>query len=247
MASQPLFDAIRAGDLGAVDRILDRSPELAQASDGSGLSALTVAAYRGQWPIVDRLLASDPDLDLFEAAIVGDPERVRARLDEAEGERDVELATAAGRRAAGNGVDGGQTPGPDPIDERSPDGFSALHLAAFFGRPAVIDLLLARGADPNAWATGGRQVQPLHSAVAGGHEEIAALLIAAGADVGSRQDEDYTPLMGAAQGGLAATVDLLLARGADPKAHNVDILTAAELADRAGHAAVAATIRGAGG
>jgi ankyrin repeat protein len=51
--------------------------------------------------------------------------------------------------------------------------------------------------------------------------------------------------MGAAQSGLAATVDLLLAQGADPKAHNVDILTAAELADRAGHTAVAAAIRAA--
>jgi ankyrin repeat protein len=249
VTSQPLFDAIRAGDLEAVDRIVGGAPELAQASDASGLSALTVAAYHGRWPIVDRLLATDPDLDLFEAAIVGDAERVRARLDEAEGERDVELATGIDRRAAGNGgdgADGGSAPAaPDPIEERSPDGFSALHYAAFFGRPAVARLLLARGADPNAWATGGQHVQPLHSAVAGGHQEVAALLVAAGADVDARQDQDYTPLMGAAQGGLAATVDLLLAQGADPKAHNVDILTAAELADRAGHAEVAATIRAA--
>ncbi len=53
--------------------------------------------------------------------------------------------------------------------------------------------------------------------------------------------------MGAAQNGMPGTVELLLARGADPKAYNDDILTAAELADRAGHPEVAATIRAAGG
>ena len=53
--------------------------------------------------------------------------------------------------------------------------------------------------------------------------------------------------MGAAQNGLAGSVALLLARGADPKAYNDDILTAAELADRAGHPEVAAKIRAAGG
>ena len=53
--------------------------------------------------------------------------------------------------------------------------------------------------------------------------------------------------MGAAQNGMAATVQLLLARGADPRARNDDVLTAAELAERAGHAEVAATIQAAGG
>ena len=73
------------------------------------------------------------------------------------------------------------------------------------------------------------------------------MLVAAGADVNARQDRDYTPLMGAAQNGLAASVDLLLAKGADPKAHNDDILTAAEIAQRAGHPTIAARIRAAGG
>jgi ankyrin repeat protein len=238
MASQPLFDAIRAGDLASVDRIVSRAPALAQASDASGLSALTVAAYHGQWPIVERLLAAEPDLDLFEAAIVGDPSLVAIRLDEAEGEHDVARET---RSEALDPLDS------DPVDVRSADGFSALHYAAFFGRTEVARLLLARGAEPTLWSTGGQHVQPLHSAVAGGHEEIAALLVAAGADVNAKQGQAYTPLMGAAQNGLSATVDLLLARAADPKAVNEDILTAAEIADRAGHAEIAARIRAAGG
>lgn len=100
MADEPLFDAIRAGDLPTVDRIVSISPAQAQASNASGLSALVVAAYYGQWPIVDRLLATHPDLDLFEAAIVGDTERVVVRLDEIEREREIERETARGRRRA---------------------------------------------------------------------------------------------------------------------------------------------------
>lgn len=248
MESADLFSAIRAGDIATVDRILAERPALAQASDGDGLSALTIAAYQGQWPIVERLRATGPDLDRFEAAIVGDVDRVAAQLDEAEREAEVERETARSRRDRRSGVaDEGLESPLAPVDDRSPDGFTALHLAAFFGRPEVARLLLVRGADPSPWATGRLHVQPLHSAVAGGHEAVAEMLIQAGADVNTAQDGGYTPLMGAAQNGLAETVALLLERGADPKAYDQDIRTAAELAERAGHPDVAATIRAAGG
>ncbi len=241
MDTTALFDAIKAGDAAAVDAILAAQPSAAGASDADGLSALTVAAYHGQWPIVERIRVAGPDLDRYEAAIVGDEDRLRTLLDEADGERAVEREAAA--LAGTNGAE----PIPEPVDERSADGFTALHLAAFFGRAEVVRLLLARGANPNLWATGSLYVQPLHSAVAGGHEEAARLLIEGGAEINSPQRHGYTPLMGAAQNGLATTVALLLERGADPKARNDDVLTAAELADRAGHPEVAATIRAAGG
>ncbi len=256
MDAADLFSAVRAGDLEAVDRILSERPALAQASDLDGLSALTVAAYHRRWPIVERIRADAPDLDRFEAAIVGDVGLLEARLDEAEREAEIERGTADGRPTRGAAADGTAADGtggdeaPDiepPVDERSSDGFSALHLAAFFGRAEVARRLLDRGADPNLWATGGIRVQPLHSAVAGGHESIAAMLVEAGADVNAVQDGGSTPLMGAARNGLVTTVALLLARGADPTAYDQDILTAADHADRAGHPDVAGTIRAAGG
>lgn len=244
MDTSELFEAIRAGELSTVDRLLSARPEAAAASDARGLSALTVAAYHGRWPIVERIRATEPDLDRYEAAIVGDTDRLRTLLDEADRDAQIDAETRGPSHANGSDPDG---TGLRPIDERSADGFTALHLASFFGRTETVRFLLGRGADPDLWAIGDLVVQPLHSAVAGGHEDAARLLVEAGAAVGSAQREGYTPLMGAAQNGLSATVALLLARGADPKAYNDDILTPAELADRAGHREIAATIRAAGG
>jgi ankyrin repeat protein len=215
-----LFGAIRAGDLTAVDRLLTERPYLAGASDAAGLSAVTVAAYHQQPAILERLLAARPDLDRFEAAIVGDLGRLAELLDEAD---------------AG------------PIDERSADGFTALHLAAYFGRVRAAQELLDRGADPNAWALGSLRVQPLHSAVSGSHEALARLLVERGAEPGQAQDGGYTPLHAAAQNGLTALSDFLIAHGANPKALTQDILTPADLAERAGHTALAAHLRSLGG
>ncbi len=214
-----LFSAIRSGDAAVVDRLLTERPYLAGASDAAGLSAVTVAAYHRQPAIVERLLAAKPDLDRFEAAIVGDLGRLAELLDE---------------------------PGAEPIDQRSGDGFTALHLAAFFGRLRAAQELLDRGADPNAWASGNLRVQPLHSAVSGGHEAIARLLIERGADPDQPQDGGFTPLHAAAQNGLSGLCDFLIAHGADPNALTADILTPADLAERAGHADLAARLRSVG-
>ena len=143
MNTTALFEAIKAGDEATVDSILTARPAAAGASDAAGLSALTVAAYHGQWPIVERIRAAEPDLDRYESAIVGDTDRLRALLDEAEGERAVERESH--RQAGANGGE----PSDEPVNERSSDGFTTLHLAAFFGHPAVVRMLLDRGADPN--------------------------------------------------------------------------------------------------
>jgi ankyrin repeat protein len=215
-ATDDLFAAIRSGDLATVDRLLTERPYLAGSSDAGGLSAVTVAAYHHRQPVVDRILAAKPDLDRFEAAIVGDLPRLAELL----GEPDAE-----------------------PIDQRSADGFTALHLAAFFGRLRPVQELLDRGADPNAWATGSLRVQPLHSAVSAGHEAVARLLVEHGADPDQPQDGGYTPLHAAAQNGLSDLCDFLIASGADPRALTEDVLTPADLADRAGHPALAAHLR----
>ena len=122
------------------------------------------------------------------------------------------------------------------------DGFTPLHLAAFFRHPEAVRLLLSRGAPVNAVAANPMRVQPLHSAAAGGDPECVRLLVEAGADVDARQEGGFTPLHACAQNGDEAAVSALLAAGADPVLATDDGRTAADFARDAGHHAVVARL-----
>jgi hypothetical protein len=103
---------------------------------------------------------------------------------------------------------------------RGADGFTALHLAAFFGGAETVDALLRAGADPDADQENPLRVRPLHAAVASGDARAAWLLLDAGADPNVRQRGGYTPLHGAAHNGDADVVRMLLQHGADPALTN---------------------------
>lgn len=198
-----LFEAIDQGDPIAVDEILIADPSLA-SSDREGVSPLRAAAYAGHPELAEPLERRGADADMFDAAALGDVERLRSLLDDDSG---TELAGAV----AG-------------------DGFSALHLAAWFGHPKAAELLLARGADPAEVATNGTELQPLHSAAAAGHLIIAHLLLDRGADIDACQAGAITALHSAAHRDDKEMVSLLLGRGADPTAATADGRTAADLA-----------------
>lgn len=118
------------------------------------------------------------------------------------------------------------------------DGFTPLHLAAFFRHPEAVRVLLERGAPAGAVAANPMRVQPLHSAAAGGDAECVRLLLDAGADVDARQEGGFVALHAAAQNGDSAMVEMLLAAGADPSLATDDGRTAAGLARSAGHDAI---------
>ena len=52
------------------------------------------------------------------------------------------------------------------LSVRGGDGFTPLHLAAFFGGADAVRAILATGADPDADAENTFKVRPIHSAVA---------------------------------------------------------------------------------
>jgi len=206
-----LFQAIEAGDVDGVRRLLGNDPTLAAARNDDGLSAVLAALYGHHEDIASVLVAAGPELDVFDAAAVGDADRLRQLLD-----ADPAAATAY-----------------------ASDGFFPLALAAYFGRPAAVQVLLEGGADVSATARNPMRVQPLHAAVAGRHLDVVRVLVEAGADVNVHQHGGWTPLMGAAAHGDVETVDLLLAHGADPTATNESGRDAASLAREHGHDALA--------
>jgi len=67
-----------------------------------------------------------------------------------------------------------------PIDERDQRGYAPLMLAGYAGNLEALDLLLARGADPNTVDLFGNTV--LMGAAFKGHVAIVQRLLAAGAD-----------------------------------------------------------------
>lgn len=209
------FDLIAEGDRSALDRFLTEYPtRAATRHEESGTSLLLWALYHRREDLAERVAADLPSLSLFEAAALGRTERVE------------ELAAES----------------QEVVGRRSDDGFTALHLACFFGRPEAVDALLDAGAPVDAAAANPTLVTPLHSAVAGRSAAVVDRLLAAGAPVDAQQQGGFTPLMGAAANGLEDLLDRLLAAGADPAVTDDQGRTAADLAREKGHEELAARL-----
>jgi len=125
---------------------------------------------------------------------------------------------------------------PRAVLSRSEDGFTALHLAAYFGHPATVRVLLEEDADVEDVAENPTQVRALHSGVAGRSIEVVEALLDAGAELEARQQNGFTPLMGAAAGGVTEIVERLLAAGAEVNARNDAGKNALDFAREHGHA-----------
>ena len=180
--------------------------------------------------------------ELFAAIRAGDAERVRSLIGEdparasARDESGLSAVLAALRRdiaetllAAGpelDVLDAAATGRLDVLGDqfaddpgaRTPEGFTPLHLAAFFGGAAAVRLLLAAGAPPDADADNPPRVRPLHSATAARDHEAVQALLEAGADPNVHQQGGFTPLQSAAHADDVRSTELLLRHGADPGA-----------------------------
>ncbi len=198
-----LFASIQSGDVEAVRRLVTEDPSLVDARDEGGLSAVLAAVYHRRHDILNVLVARGATLSLAEAAAAGEVDRVERLL-------------AGGADLAGS----------------SPDGWTALHLAAHFGHAQVVERLLAHGADVAARSTNPNQNTPLHAALAGRQSLTAGLLLGHGADVNAADAAGWRPVHLAVASGNLGALKTLVEQGADVAATNAAGLTPLALAQQ---------------
>jgi ankyrin repeat protein len=210
--SQHFFDLIRQGKTAEIAEAVEAQPLVAKSRDAQGISALMLAVYTQQPVIRDFLLTHLKDLDIFEAAAVGNCERLHQLIAE----------DAMSARAV------------------SSDGWTPLHLAAAFASAEPVTLLLEHGAHIHQFSHNPMRNQPLHACIAlNSSLEVVRVLLECGANVNASQHGGYTPLLQAAAAGKKDLVLLLLENGARHHCVCDRGKSAADYARERGHTEVA--------
>ena len=190
--SEAFIDAIKSGEFDRVKAMVSADPGLIDAHSRTGDSAILTAVYHRQKEIVNLLVSRGVSLTVFEACAAGEFERVERLVSEA----------------------------PGSINGYSSDGWTPLHLAAFFGHVKIAEFLLGHGADVTARSRNSNGNTPLHAALAGNHKFVAGLLMGAGAEVDAEDREGWRPLHLAAFNNNLDAMKTLIAQGAEVTAVN---------------------------
>ncbi len=221
--SQRFRAAVARADAALVEAYLRRDPALAASRDERGRSMLALACLAGRREIAALLRRGvdgrAPALDLVEAALAGDGERVQWWLAKA----------------------------PGLLNEPDATGFNAVHAAVIAGNPALLTAMTVRGADFNALSADAPRRTPLRLAAEGPDPEVADelldLMLGNGGDPNAPQGDGVAPLHAAAAAGRPESIRLLIWSGADAGSRTPGGDTALALAERQGRAEAAALLR----
>jgi ankyrin repeat protein len=175
-----------------------------------------MSAYFGRNAMVAAILEMGLKPDLFEACAAG-------------------LADIVQRLVQEN---------PSRVNERSHDGWTPLHLAAFFGHSEIARILLDGGAAMLTISNNNEANLPINAAAAGGRNSVVKLLVERGCPPDARSsDQGYTALHLAANSGNAELISFLLRSGADRTLKTGTGETPYDLAVKKGHHSAAESLR----
>jgi ankyrin repeat protein len=154
---------ISSGDADLTLELIQKHPDLLETRLTGNATPLHLAAYSQHPEIAAALLEKGAKIDFIAAIALRRSELVRAMLEES----------------------------PALLRKRSPDGWTALHIAARCSAAEIVSMLITKGADVNG--IGKRGLTPIFFALREPFEN-AGLLLAHGANVNARGKHGFTPL-----------------------------------------------------
>jgi ankyrin repeat protein len=187
---EKLFDSIEKADIPALNLLLQENPDYLAQTNSRLITPLLYSLYMGKPEIAKIIYATKYSFTLHECVAMNDIDRVKKMIDE----------------------------NPSSVNSFSSDGWTSLHLAAFFGHREIVNLLLGNGApvDGPSRSSASYGNSPLQAATAMSRYEVIKLLLERGANVNFvQQPGGFTPLHIAASRNDANIVRLLIDNSAD--------------------------------
>ena len=240
-----LLNSISTNSVQTVQLALNSGVSANTRNRSSGLSALMLAASKGNTEIIELLLRSNADINsrdkqrktaLFWAAVSNHSAAVKQLLDygaradlrDQNGETALMQVAWAGHSNVVQELvkkDAG-------INFRDPQGLTALTVASINGHTAIVETLLNAGANPDLGMADGKTA--LMAAAWNGHTDIVRLLSERNCSLDTTNAEGWTALISAAWNGHSTIVKDLVKAGANPNITNKNQMSAAQVAKNQG-------------
>lgn len=155
MANHVLTDMIKNGDQSMVIDYLRQEPMLMLSKDNEGRSLFYYAIAYERFDIIEFFISKNYQPDLIEYACLGSTEKVVKTINDQ----------------------------PEQMHTYSPDGWSILHIAAYYGHVSLLIKLIDLGMDIHTISKNAHRQEAIHSASAGNQKKAISCLLKHGAKI----------------------------------------------------------------
>ncbi len=211
MNRDEVFKAIDVADVNTLEEVFSSDASLASSRSNDGISAVLFSLYINKPEITDLILLYNPNLDIYDLSALGETEKLSTLINA----------------------------NPKLVHEYNGVGFTALHVASYFGYQDTVALLIDNGAEVDKRTMDGSDLTALQSAVSNLKSDVVKVLLQFSADVNVQMLGGFTPLMTAAAMGSKELIMLLLENNANKKLTSDDGRDAVSFAVSAGHNEIA--------